>query len=91
MEEEADTFLEKEKKKAERKDLKLINHDDHSYDKLKKALYLETKEITRMSDKDIAEFRKTNGDIKVRGQKCPRPILNWYQCGLPDSVIEVIE
>jgi len=91
VEEEADSFLEKEKRKAERKDLKLFNHDEHSYDKLNKNLYIETKEIARMTDKEVAMFRKNNGDIKVRGLKCPKPIMNWYQCGLPDGVIEVIE
>ena len=44
-----------------------------------------------MTDKEVAMFRKNNGDIKVRGLKCPKPIMNWYQCGLPDGVIEVIE
>jgi hypothetical protein len=31
-----------------------------------------------MTDKEVAEFRKNNGDIKVRGLKCPKPINNWY-------------
>ena len=90
-EQEAESFLEKEKRKAERKDLKMVNHELEDYDKISKCLYIETKEITKMTDKEIAEFRKTNGEIKVRGLKCPKPISNWYQCGLPDGCIEVIE
>lgn len=31
-----------------------------------------------MTDKEVSEFRKANGDIKVRGLKCPKPITNWY-------------
>lgn len=30
-------------------------------------------------------------DIKVRGLDVPRPIMNWYQCGLPDPVHELME
>lgn len=78
VEEEADSFLDKEKRKAERKDLKLVNHDIEDYDKINKQLYIETKEISKMTDKEVAEFRKTNGEIKVRGLKCPKPIINWY-------------
>ena len=39
----------------------------------------------------MAEFRKASGDIKVRGIKCPRPVTSWYQCGLNQSVLEVLE
>lgn len=31
-----------------------------------------------MTDKEVAEFKKKNGDIKVRGLKCPKPVTNWY-------------
>jgi len=44
-----------------------------------------------MTDEEVAKFRKFNGDIKVRGIDCPNPVLNWFQCGLPDLVIDVIE
>lgn len=58
VEEEAESFLEKEKRKAERKDLKAVNHDLEEYDKLNKNLYIETKEISKLTDKEVAEFRK---------------------------------
>lgn len=44
-----------------------------------------------MTDKEVSEARKLNGDIKVRGLRCPKLISNWYQCGLPEKVLEVIE
>ena len=78
VEEEAASFLDKEKKRAEKKDLKAIDHAVEEYDKLNKNLYIETKEISRMTDKEVADFRKQNGDIKVRGLKSPKPISNWY-------------
>lgn len=77
-EEEAESFLEKEKRKADGKDLKLVDHTTETYDKIRKNLYIESKEITIMTDKEIAELRKVYGDIKVRGLKCPKPIINWY-------------
>mmetsp|Transcript_28899 Transcript_28899/g.21520 ORF Transcript_28899/g.21520 Transcript_28899/m.21520 type:complete len:109 (-) Transcript_28899:1849-2175(-) len=90
-EEEAETYLEREKRKMAFKQLKQVNHEAESYDKLVKNLYIEAKEITKMSEKEINIFRKLNGDIKVRGLKCPRPISNWYQCGLSDGVLELLE
>ena len=36
-------------------------------------------------------FRKNYGEIKVRGINCPKPIQNWYQCGLPGPIIDLIE
>jgi ATP-dependent RNA helicase DDX46/PRP5 len=77
-EEEADSYLDREKRKAERKDLKIVDHSLLTYDKLNKNLYIETKEIAKMTDKEVADLRKAYGDIKVRGLKCPKPIMNWY-------------
>lgn len=77
-EDEAESFLDREKRKAERKDLKRVDHSLENYEPINKSLYIETKEVSRMSDKEVSEFRKINGDIKVRGLKCPKPISNWY-------------
>ena len=77
-EEAADDFLEREKRKAEKKDLKRVDHSLENYFPINKILYIETKEIGRMTDKEVAESRKLNGEIKVRGLKCPKPISNWY-------------
>lgn len=44
-----------------------------------------------MTALEVALFRKANGDIKVRGVECPKPIQNWYQCGLPIPILELIE
>ena len=77
-EDDAASFLEKEKRKAEKKDLKRVDHSLENYEPINKSLYIETKEISKMTDKEVSEFKKLNGDIKVRGLKCPRPISNWY-------------
>lgn len=44
-----------------------------------------------MTQREVADFRRLCGDIKVRGIGCQRPIQNWYQCGLPSSVLDQIE
>jgi uncharacterized protein YdbL (DUF1318 family) len=53
VEEEAESYLEREKRKAERKDLKAVDHDQEEYDKLNKKLYIETKEVARITDKEV--------------------------------------
>jgi len=53
VEEEAESYLEKEKRKAERKDLKAVDHEHEEYDKLNKNLYIETKEVAKMTDKEV--------------------------------------
>lgn len=53
VEEEAESFLDKEKKRAEKQLMKAVNHEQETYDKLNKNLYIETKEISRMTDKEV--------------------------------------
>jgi ATP-dependent RNA helicase DDX46/PRP5 len=48
------------------------------YEAIRKNLYIESREISLLTDKEVAEFRKKNGDIKVRGIQCPKPIKSWY-------------
>lgn len=44
-----------------------------------------------MSDEEVVNYRKEHGDIKVRGKNIPKPIFNWYQCGLSEKIIGVME
>ena len=77
-EEGTGSYLDLKKKEEQRKMLKVVDHALEKYEPITKNLYIEAKEITRMTDKEVAEFKKQNGDIKVRGLKCPKPIANWY-------------
>lgn len=77
-EDEAESYLEREKRKADKKELKRVDHALEQYEAITKCLYIETKEVGKMTDKEVSEFRKLNGDIKVLGLKCPRPISSWY-------------
>lgn len=43
-----------------------------------------------MTDEEVKEYRKSMDNMKIRGLKCPRPIKNWYQCGLSNRILEII-
>jgi ATP-dependent RNA helicase DDX46/PRP5 len=39
----------------------------------------------------VEKIRQDLGDIQVRGKTCPAPILNWFQCGLSDKILKILE
>jgi ATP-dependent RNA helicase DDX46/PRP5 len=81
----------KAKSKGERKELKLVNHSLIKYEPFRKNLYIESKEVTNMSDEMVQAYRKEHSDIKVRGKKIPRPIFSWYHCGLSERILSILE
>lgn len=44
-----------------------------------------------MTTNQVQILRKQNGDIKVRGVEIPKLVESWFQCGLSDAMMEVIE
>lgn len=59
---------ERERRKAEKKSLKFMAEAQPvEFEPIRKNLYIESREISLLTDKEVAEFRKKNGDIKVRG------------------------
>jgi ATP-dependent RNA helicase DDX46/PRP5 len=84
-----DREKEKERKREAKKDL--TSKVTQEQVNINKNLYIESTEITNMTDEEVKKYRKSNGDIKVRGLNCPKPIKNWYQCGLPLQIIDLIE
>jgi ATP-dependent RNA helicase DDX46/PRP5 len=85
-----DDFLLKQKKMADRKELKQVDHTTMKYEPFRKSFYIECKEIAQMNDEEVEEYRKAIGDIKVRGKECPKPIKTWYQCGLDDKILRIL-
>ena len=80
------------KRNAEKaKELKPVNHSQINYEPFRRDFYIETKEVANMKEEDLIKFRKEHGDIKIRGKNIPKPIFNWYQCGLSDKVMAVLE
>ena len=83
-------YFTKKEKLADKKNLRPVNHSLVEYEPFRKSLYIECEDITAMSEADIEYFRKELGDIKLRGIECPRPIRNWYQCGLSDKILRTL-
>ena len=73
------------------KDLKPVDHSKMNYDFFTKNIYIESPEITKLTPEEIIQIRKTNGSILVKGKDIPKPILEFYQCGLSSKIIEILE
>ncbi|KAL8272150.1 hypothetical protein Esti_003919 [Eimeria stiedai] len=74
-----------------KKELPLVDHASCKFPPVKKNLYVQVKELTDLKDHEVEAIRKTNGNIKVRGKQCPRPVSSFHQCGLPDKVLRHLE
>lgn len=89
-----DDYFTKQRKLAEKKDLKPTDHSKVSYESFRKNFYIEGKEISALTPEErnayVQRVRKELGDIKVRGRNCPAPITNWYQCGLSDKILRIL-
>ncbi len=72
------------------KELQKINHEEIDYEILIKNIYREPVEIMKLSEEEIENYRKNNGDIHVRGKNPVRPIMNWYQSGIPIPILNFI-
>lgn len=57
----------------------------------RKDFYIPCNELVNMTHEEILKIREQLGDIQVRGKRCPAPILNWYQCGLSDKILKILE
>lgn len=67
-----------------------MDHESIKYREYRKNFYTETSEIAKMTDEEVRAYRKSMDNMKIRGIKCPRPIKNWYQCGLSSRILEII-
>ena len=90
IDEVGDDYFTKQRKMAEKKDLKPIDHSKVAYESFRKNFYIESKEISSLKSEEKMNLRKELGDIKVRGKNCPAPIMNWYQCGLTDKILRIL-
>ena len=88
-----DTFAlnDPESAKAKKKELALVDHSRIEYEPFRKNFYIESPEISRMSNKQVELLRLELDNIKIRGTRPPKPILKWTQCGLPIHCLQVIQ
>jgi len=73
------------------KDLKPVDHSKMNYDFFQKNIYIESPEISKLTNEEIMEIRKSNGSILVKGKEIPKPILEFYQCGLNTKIMEILK
>jgi ATP-dependent RNA helicase DDX46/PRP5 len=64
---------------------KVVQATSDSHD-VQKNIYVQVSAITNMTDDEVHSVRQVNGQIRVRGKNCPRPILNFAQAGLPEAL-----
>ena len=72
------------------KELKPVNHNEINYEPFRKNLYIESPEVSKMTMEEVAELRRKNGNIKVRGNDIPKPVFNWYHCGLNSTIMQIL-
>ena len=78
---------------AKMKLLKKVTEIDFTKEKLvpfQKNLYHEAEEIRDMSPDEVVELRFNLDNIKIRGHRCPNPVLRWSQLGLDTTVMDII-
>ena len=53
--------------------------------------YIESPDIAKMTDAEVAAAHAAMGGAKVRGHGAPKPVRNWAQCGLPVSIMQTLK
>lgn len=61
------------------------------YEPFRKNFYIVCPDLAQLSKDEVEKIREDLGDIQVRGKTCPAPILNWFQCGLSDKILKLLE
>lgn len=69
-----DILAQLEKKK--RKDIPTVDHSKINYEPFRKQFYFELPEISSLSSEEVDMMRLELDGIKVRGSKCPAPVLS---------------
>eukprot|EP00889_Picochlorum_renovo_P007745 jgi/Picre1/34775/NNA_002241.t1 len=69
----------------------VVDHSTMSYPPFRRNFYIEVPELQRMTDEQVAEYRKTLDGIKVRGKHVPKPIKSWIQAGLSSRILDVLK
>jgi len=71
--------------------LQKTDHDKVYYKPFRKDFYHEAQAIKDMTKKDVAAFREENEGIRVRGSKCPKPILTWAHAGVSKTEMRILQ
>ncbi|KAJ4963773.1 hypothetical protein NE237_023712 [Protea cynaroides] len=90
LEDEDDDEFMKRVKKTKVEKLSIVDHSKIQYPPFRKNFYIEVKEISKMTDEDVAAHRKLL-ELKVHGKDVPKPVKTWNQTGLPSKILDTIK
>ena len=77
--------------RVKRKELKAVDHASMQYLPIRKDFWIPSRDIAALSQQAVDELRRERLEgVKIRGKNCPRPFLEWSQCGLSAKLLEVI-
>uniref|UniRef100_A0A7I4YP67 Probable ATP-dependent RNA helicase DDX46 n=1 Tax=Haemonchus contortus TaxID=6289 RepID=A0A7I4YP67_HAECO len=73
---------------------RMLPATDHSkvyYRPFRKDFYVETPEIARMTKEEVKAYREELDGIEIKGNKCPKPIKTWAQCGVEFKILQQLK
>ncbi|XP_042495273.1 DEAD-box ATP-dependent RNA helicase 42-like [Macadamia integrifolia] len=89
-EDEDDVEFMKRVKKTKVEKLSVVDHSKIQYPPFRKNFYIEVKEISKMTDEDVATYRKLL-ELKIHGKDVPKPVKTWNQTGLTSKILDTIK
>ena len=72
--------------KMKKRTLPKVNHSEQNYITFRKKFYTPHSEVTAMTNQQVDEFRRKLR-VRIRGKRCPRPIMSWHQTGLSTKLM----
>ncbi|VDL81359.1 unnamed protein product [Nippostrongylus brasiliensis] len=73
---------------------RMLPTTDHSkvyYRPFRKDFYVETPEIAKMTKEEVRAYREELDGIEIKGNKCPKPIKTWAQCGVEFKILQQLK
>lgn len=74
-----------------KKDIVGIDHSKQNYEDFRKDFYVEPEELSGLSEAEVDAMRLELDGIVIRGKDCPKPMLNWGQCGMSADTLDQIQ
>ena len=92
-EDESEDYLKKVTSMQQRQlqEKRLLPSTNLDLEPFRKDFYIPCPELSKLTYEETLKLREELGDIQVRGKRCPAPIINWYQCGLSDKILKLLE
>jgi len=90
LEADPDDILAMASKARRKKDLPTINYAKLNLPPFRKNFYTEPAELSEITEAELADLRLELDGIKVAGEKVPKPVQKWSQCGLNVQSLEVV-